>query len=196
MGRFTLSLILLALPAAISFVGVGPLPGPNFAPSLAPRSAPTRQPFTTPALSFAPRRPDTFHGVLGSTGSGAVRVWGGQVLRSSRHTPDQVELANRAMQGDGDAWMAAPSKEAADGSKTPNTMGTTGSRIDYQRKPETAKQASQEQAAPFSAAGNLAAQMRKRETAADDQREAEQNRRGRQRETAAEDQRRLTWHPG
>ena len=104
-GICSLSLVLLALPDALSFLGFG-VPGPTFAPPLASRRA-----HTLP--SFAPRRPGAFPGVLGSTGAGSRRFWGGHVLRAS----------------DGGK---ASSKEAPDGAELLTTMGMTGAQIDYE----------------------------------------------------------------
>ena len=106
LGICSLSLVLLALPDALSFGGFG-LPGQTIAPALTARRA-----HTLP--SFAPHRPGTFPGVLGSTGAGSLRFWGGHVLRAS------------------DGGKAAQSKETADGSEPLSTMGMTGAQIDYE----------------------------------------------------------------
>jgi len=111
-GRSTLSLLLVALPVSLSFVGVGPVRGPTSALRLSPRCAPTR--LSTPARSFAPR---TF----------PWRVCGGQVLYASSGEDD------RATPGDG----GVETGKEADGSGTLNTVGMTGARVDYERDATT-----------------------------------------------------------
>ena len=137
-GRSTLSLLLVALPVSISFVGVGPVRGPTSALRLSPRCAPTR--LSTPARSFAPR---TF----------PWRVCGGHVLYAS-------EGDDPAMPGDVGVETAAPSKEAADesGTLTRSTLGMTGALLDYERDATTSSGEGSETAPRKGGAGKIGSQ--------------------------------------